>query len=144
MELYTKDICKTQERLYKYVASHGYDVSSFSALFMNSETANLELDSEYSSFNISFPSEILYLMGKPKLSPSTKENGDSVQVAGWIGYMYRYIQQESGIGSCEIVKHLPYERMEDLWIGGHTLDDQEVVDEMIAEIKNHQKLLEER
>lgn len=121
---YIKDICRTQERLFRAASKKHFNMQQFAELFMNSDLANLDLDCEYSPFNASFASELLEILGYPTF-PYEESDED---IAGWIGYLYRLIQIKKGISSKEVYQKFPYKKMEEYWIFGHTMSDDAFID----------------
>lgn len=51
------DICKTQQRIYEYTASKGYDMVSFSDAYLKSDFCKRAMDSAYSRFQLETPLE---------------------------------------------------------------------------------------
>ncbi len=125
-EVYKKAICKTQDRLFRYASNHNYNMEEFTECFMTTSITNEDMDGIYSPFNTAWAEDILEDMGYPTFSYG-KSNPD---VAGWIGYIYRRLQVDTGIKSKDIYTAYPYKTMELMWIGGHTMDDSLVVEDM--------------
>lgn len=130
---YERDICRTQERIFKYAAEHNYNMEDFSKTLMESDITNKDMDGEYSTLCCSTAEEIIYELGNPEFE--YEKNDDDIERAGWIGYIYRLLQIESQYSSGEIYRVLPYHKMKDIWIGGHTMGCTEVVTDLIEIIK---------
>lgn len=132
--IYINDISKSQGRLFAYAAKEEYDMEIFSNIFMNSELGNLEMDSEYYAYNSSDGMELESFLNEelsngfimPKTNHPDSLSQD-VEVAKWIGYMYRYLACTKHIPTKQIFAKLPYQRMVQLWIGGHTLSNEEAL-----------------
>ena len=151
---YIRDICRTQERTFKYAAKHNFDMEDFTKAFMYSDVTNKDMDGEYSPLCCSMAEEVLDAMADPngkltaqyfkeelykqgKELPSSKDikfdyekNDNDIDRAGWIGYIYRLLQIRTHVSSREIYDCLPYSKMKDLWIGGHTIDDELVINDL--------------
>lgn len=147
-EVHYKDLCKTHARLFRYAAKNSYDMEHFAKVFMNSKVVNLDMDDieygYYSPYQVSFPIDLVNVLEDEEkekglsfpVCSQIKENEDK---AAWIGEMYRKVQEATGVLSKNIYEVLPYKRMKDLWIGGHTVADAIIVDDLKSIVENHMK-----
>lgn len=122
------DICRTQQRIYEYMASEGYDIASFSDAYLASDFCRRAMDTIYSRFQLETPLECsdFYM---PEIGAQLKKLAPGmtydVDVAGWIGFTYRQIYIETGTPSASLVKMIPFQTMERYYPGMHTIDEEE-------------------
>lgn len=122
------DICKTQQRIYEYMASEGYDMKSFSNAYLASDFCRRAMDTVYSRFQLETPYECAdFYMPEIesqliKLTPGTIYSPD---IAGWIGFTYRQIYIETGTSSSALSKLIPFDVMQNYYPGMHTIDEEE-------------------
>ena len=130
--IYCADICKSQSRLFIYASKQGFDMEEFACNFMNSELANLEMDSAYYAYSVSDGRELMSFLIEEGLHfhPTKKQVGllSDSEIAGWVGHMYRLLAIRKGVHSRQVYNALPYNKMVQLWVGGHTMDDESFVD----------------
>ena len=112
------------------LASHmGYDLKSFSDLFLTSHFCARSFDTEYSRFqNEEEDVSMEYLLRE--ISPD-KEKTDNIfddNIAFWIGFIYRFLYFQTGISSAKLKEAVPFDYLERKAYGLLTLDEQEAVD----------------
>lgn len=122
------DICKTQQHIYEYMASEGYDMALFSDAYLKSDFCKRAMDSVYSRFQLETPLECadFYM---PEIAPKLKKLDSSTiydpDVAGWIGFVYRQICMETKTPSARLARSIPFRTMEQYYPGMHTIDEDE-------------------
>lgn len=125
------DICKTQERLYQYMAEQGYDVKAFSNAYLTSSFCRRAMDTVYSRFQLHDILEILdFLMPEIKdLCPLVPEGKRCpTDIASWIGFTYRQLYLETGVSSAELARVVPYDALFVSYVGLHTVDEEMATD----------------
>lgn len=105
-------ICETQRDIYKYAAEHGYNMEWFSAFFLNSDFCARAFDVTYSRFQLETPVEcmdfILKEAGTQIEKTYKKANKWEVDVAGFVGLMYRMLYIITPYTSKELCEKIPY------------------------------------
>lgn len=128
------DICRTQQRIYEYMASEGYDIASFSDAYLSSDFCRRAMDTVYSRFQLETPLECsdFYM---PEIGSQLKKLAPGmmydIDVAGWIGFTYRQIYMKTGTPSASLAKLIPFQAMERYYSGMHTIDEDEAAQIMI-------------
>ncbi len=120
------EICKTQQMLYEYCANHRYDMKRFSVSYLTSGFCKRAMD-QYSRFQISDPETILSYLLEEIEKPESFDYFDP-DVAGWIGWMYRYIMLNTGIPSQTLCEKIPFANMCAYYKGLHTVNEDIAVD----------------
>lgn len=122
------DICQTQQRIYEYMCEQNYDMHVFSDLYLQSSFCHNAMDTNYSRFQLETPQECadFYM---PEIGSELKkldnENVFDVDVAGWIGFVYRQIYIKTQTLSNLLSKLIPFETMVKYYPGMHTIDEDE-------------------
>jgi len=125
-------ICKQQQELFAYVQQCGADVRAFAEAFMKSEFCNRSLDKPYSVDQYADILNWLEFLEWEKISvrPVLRQRRPvPYQVAGWLGFIYRQLQIETGLQSRELWEFVPIDKLIRAWPGLHTVDE-----DMAAEI----------
>ena len=126
-------ICKTQGRIYRYIAAHGYDVEAFSDAYLRSDFCRRAMDTIYSRFQWADEEECLDFITQeidlPKMDTTSVFDPD---VAFWIGFTYRQLYIETNRSSRQLCKDIPFGRMCAMYPGMHTIAEDSVA-EIIAE-----------
>lgn len=134
-------ICKTQARLYRYVAQKGFDMEWFSENYLRSSFCKRAFDTTYSRFQTADELECLDFI-LPELG-TIKMLDDAYMfhpdVAEWIGFTYRQLYIETEIPSSELVKKINFATMCRYYPGLHTVDE-EMATDIICENKGFEKL----
>lgn len=123
-------ICKTQGKLFEYLANEGYDMFRFSNAYLHSHFCKQHFDTLYSRFQWEMEEEILDFL-IPEIKNLLVKYEDNryfdADTAYWIGYMYRQLYIETGISSKELSERVPFEAMCAVYSGMHTIDEEEAV-----------------
>ncbi len=106
-------VCKTQMKIYSFMAENGYNLECFSNEFLKCDFCNKEMDDHYSHFHTSFPQECAEIFIPQIENKLTKGKGIYDLCAGDIGYIYRMLHIFTGIPSKELVKIVPFDEVGD-------------------------------
>ncbi|MCC6095221.1 MAG: hypothetical protein LIV24_09435 [Eubacterium sp.] len=118
-------VCDTQGLLYKLAAEEGYDMSVFSYLYLNSDFCSRSQDKpsrlRYDDEEVS----LFYLL--KEIGGQLKKYPDNVKfnldVAYWIGWVYRQLCFLCEKPSKFLCEKIPFELMCDYYPGMHTIDE---------------------
>lgn len=111
-----KRFCRMQGRIFKTASEQGYDMEIFSREFLRSSFCAEKLDTEFSKYQASdvrtswqefFPG----IEGRLVRSEIPLPH----DIARWSGFMYRWIQIETGIPSAEIYEKLTFQDLFDMY-----------------------------
>lgn len=109
------------------LASHmGYDLKSFSNLFLASHFCARSFDTEYSRFqNEEEDVSMEYLLRE--ISPDKRKTDNTIDdnIAFWIGFIYRFLYFQTGIPSSNLKEKVPFDYLERKAYGLLTLDEEE-------------------
>ncbi|MDO4555129.1 MAG: hypothetical protein Q4B70_08315 [Lachnospiraceae bacterium] len=121
LTLEKRQLCDIQGRLFELALKNGYDCPQFIECFMNSRAA-AALDDVYD--RLQWAGEEYILEELEDETGGLKKAGTSYgrEVMYWTGYIYRYWHYYTKESSREIYKIADAERMNDTWMGFHTLD----------------------
>lgn len=119
------------------LASHmGYDLKSFSDLFLTSHFCERSFDTEYSRFqNEEEDVSMEYLLRE--ISPN-KTKTDAIiddNIAFWIGFIYRFLYFQTGTPSSKLKEKVPFDYLERKAYGLLTLDEEEAVGIICSDCK---------
>ncbi len=138
-------ICQKQGEIYEKAATLGYDMQNFSNLFLASNFCNKHFDDIWSIYHASTVNECMYEIKKELNKKLTKYTNSMImnpEICWWIGYTYRQIAIETGQGSLEILKKIPFITMYQVYPGYHTLDENDATD-MLCENHGLIKIIKE-
>ena len=121
LQMYERQLCDIQGRLFELARKNGYDCPAFIECFMNSSSA-AALDDTYD--RLQWAGEEYILEELEESSGGLRKAGTvySREVMYWAGYTYRYWHFRTGESSREIYEAADAERMNSCWAGFHTLD----------------------
>ena len=109
MDYVAGKICRTQANIYKYVAKLGYRADMFSDAFLKSTFCEEAFDTKYSRYQFETPMEcmdfILPEIGGRLEKTTEKQDED---MAGFVGYMYRYLYFVTPYTSKKLLEKVPY------------------------------------
>lgn len=101
----------TQEALYKYAAKQGYEPSSFSDAFLASDFCRKAFDTVYSRFQFETPMECMDFL-LPEIEDKLEKTTDAdAGLAGYVGFMYRYLYFITPYSSREILAKVSYDEV---------------------------------
>lgn len=132
MENFTREkrqLCDIQGRLFELALQNGLDCPVFIETFMNSRVAAC-LDDTY---------DRLQWAGEEYILEELDEEAGGLKKAGivferevmyWVGYTYRYWHYYTNESSCQIYKIADAKRMDESWLGFHTLDVEMAIDDL--------------
>lgn len=126
-----RNICVQQQDLYECVQKKLADVYEFSEAFLQSDYCNRHIDAPYDVHQYDDIVNWFEFLEMENIVPMPKQEQIfpvSCATAGWIGFMYRYIQIETGIASRELRKKVPFEKLAISYPGLHTVDEQMAFD----------------
>ena len=127
--LQKRQLCDIQGRLFELALKAGYDCPYFIKTFMNSRAA-AALDDVY---------DRLQWAGEEYILEELNEEAGGLKKAGtvynrevmyWTGYVYRYWHYYTGEISSQIYKTADEKRMQESWLGFHTLDVEMAIDNL--------------
>lgn len=120
--------CDIQGRLFELALKAGYDCPYFIKTFMKSRAA--ALDDVYD--RLQWAGEEYILEELDEEAGGLKKAGTvySREVMYWTGYVYRYWHYYTGENSSQIYKIADEKRMEESWLGFHTLDVEMAIDNL--------------
>lgn len=124
------DICRTQEDIYRWAAERKYDIKRFSNEYLSSDFCRRAMDSFYSRFQLCDPDECMDFV-TPEIGGADKFQSElyfDEDVAGWIGWMYRFLAFETKLSSKELNSKVPFDAMCRYYPGLHTVDEDMAVD----------------
>lgn len=121
------DICRTQEDIYKWAAARKYDMAAFSNAYLSSDFCRRAMDSEYSRFQLCDPDECMDFI-RPEIGTFETDLYFDEEVAGWIGWMYRFICFQTGISSKKLNEKVSFNSMCAYYPGLHTVDERMAVE----------------
>lgn len=125
--------CNQQKALFEWAARNGYDIKSFAREFLGSSFCRRSLDKPYSVDQFADELDWIDFMEiDGEFHPVMDESPFPVHIAGWLGFVYRQIQIETGLQSKTIVERVPPERLIVAYSGLHTVDE-----DMQVEIIRH-------
>ncbi|MCQ2503700.1 MAG: hypothetical protein MJ103_00520 [Saccharofermentans sp.] len=102
-------ICGTQKRIYKYAAKLGYSIEDFSNAFLKSEFCAEAFDTEYSRYQFETPIECMDFI-LPEIEGKLKKcDVSDFDLAGYVGFIYRYLYYVTPYSSSELVDKVPFE-----------------------------------
>lgn len=130
-------ICRTQSRIYEYIANKGYDIEEFSEKYMRSDWCHRAMDTIYSRFQLADELECLDFIF-PEIGMIEKLKESKVfdpDVAAWIGFTYRLLYLRTNISSGNIVEKIPFEVMVKYYPGIHTVDEDVAADIICNDFK---------
>ena len=129
LTLQKRQLCDIQGRLFELALKAGYDCPYFIKTFMNSRAA-AALDDVY---------DRLQWAGEEYILEELNEEAGGLKKAGtvynrevmyWTGYVYRYWHYYTGENSSQIYKTADEKRMQESWLGFHTLDVEMAIDNL--------------
>ena len=127
-------ICDTQQRIYEYAARMKYDMPRFSDAYLTSDFCKRAMDAPYSRFQFADEEEcfdfITPEIGEMKYAEELYFDPD---VAGWIGYTYRYLAFQFGLDSRTLNRKIPFSVMCRYYPGLHTIDEEAAAEIMIED-----------
>lgn len=130
------DICYTQQRIYEYMALQKYDMHIFSDAYLKCDFCRRAMDTCYSRFQLEDVLECMdFYMPEIESQLSKTEADIDIDVAAWIGFMYRYLFIVTGIKSAELVQKITYNVMLRYYPGLHTIDEDMAVDIICNDFK---------
>lgn len=105
------EICSRQGEIYEYAVQKGYDLESFSNLYLKSDFCNKEMDSDYSKYHSAYYKEAIWcfmpeLEGKIKLCNEKKSEW---AFAEDVGFMYRLLHILTNVPSRELCEIIPFD-----------------------------------
>lgn len=124
-----RQLCDIQGRLFELAWKGGLDCPAFIETFMNSRAA-AALDEAY---------DRLQWAGEEYILAELYDEAEGLKKAGavydrevmyWTGYVYRYWHYYTGECSREIYRTADAERMNESWLGFHTLDVEMAIDDL--------------
>ena len=121
------DICRTQEDIYKWAAAHKYDMPRFSAAYLSSSFCFRVMDALYSRFQLEAPNECFDFI-TPEIGTFESNAYFDEEVAGWIGWMYRFLCFKTGRASKYLCEKVSFNDMCLYYPGLHTIDELMAVD----------------
>lgn len=130
-ELFKDFLCNTQGRLFENAVLAGYDAEEFIKIFMDDELAE-RIDAEYDDAQWRGEGYLLEDLNARKKIPMGGEKDWLPEAMFWAGYTYRWWQLNRGTSSKEIVRIAPPKVMLGAWMGFHTLDFEQAIDELIS------------
>lgn len=122
--------CTLQGEFFEYVADMGIDMEWFIPTFLRSDVCNRELDAKYSFLHASYPLE-LFDFCEMEFGPIEEHKNGlffNLDVALWLGYIYRQICIQTGIKSRDMLERIPLEKMCRYYAGLHTVADEMATD----------------
>ena len=140
MDLVEYDICRTQARIYRYIASQGYDLPIFSDAYLTSDFCRRAFDTIYSRFQVADELECLDFIF-PEINEKLVKNNTwfDEDVAYWIGFTYRQCYIETEIPSRELASRISFASMCRYYPGLHTLDENEALEIICRDYEIHRK-----
>ncbi len=123
-------ICNRQKELFEYAQSHYANIKIFTHDFLCSDFCNRSLDQPYSVDQFADIMNWLEFLEKDckiKPDPLQKERLPKI-VAGWLGFVYRQLQIETGLKSRVLADKIPFERLVIAYPGLHTVDEDMATD----------------
>ncbi len=123
-------LCEQQRDYFAYIYKKLVNMETYINNFMYSDFCNRNLDPEYSVYQCmdiynweEFLEQEFFLRPEP-----FKKQYISDEIAGWLGYMYRYIQRVTKLSSRSIVDAVPVNRLAVAYPALHTIDEDLAVD----------------
>lgn len=129
MTLEKRQLCDIQGRLFELALKNGYDCPKFIDAFMNSRAA-AALDDTYDRLQWAGEEYILEELDDEVGGLSKAGMVYDHEVMYWAGYTYRYWHYYTGETSREIYQIADAERMNNCWLGFHTLDVEMAIDDL--------------
>ena len=105
------EICESQGDLYKYVSELGYDIPSFSDLYLCSYFCEKAFDVKWTQHHDKFGYENWgYLRKELEQKMTLIKDGEKYfdECAYWVGFVYRYLYIETGIPSKKLKDIFPF------------------------------------
>ena len=129
-------ICATQADVFEWGAKNKYRFPDFANLYLATDFCARSMDGIYSTFQLREPLEHMDFIRKerPDVDSLICDEVYATDAAYWIGYMYRALFYETGKKSLEVLKEYPFEKMERLYPGLHTLDYNMAVDVILRRV----------
>ena len=130
-------ICVQQQWLYEYAQRQDADIRKFSNEFLSSRFCNTSLDKPYSVDQYADIVNWIELMADDcRIVPDPEQELPvPYSVAGWIGFMYRYVQIVTGSKSKDLARIIPIDRLIISYPGLHTVDEDMASDIIIHDFK---------
>ena len=124
-----RQLCDIQGRLFELALQSGLDCPSFIESFMNSKTA-ASLDDVYDRLQWAGEEYILEELNDEVKGLRKAGTTYTMEVMYWAGYTYRYWHYYTNEYSREIYKIADAKRMNECWLGFHTLDVEMAIDDL--------------
>lgn len=107
----------------------GFDLESFSDLFLTSDFCARAFDTPYSHFQTD-DEDVSMIFVLREVAPKINESDQqfSEDAAYWIGYMYRFLYIQTDIPSAVLKEKVPFSYMAKKAYGLSTIDEEQAVD----------------
>ena len=133
---FERQLCDIQGRLFELSLSKGLDSAAFIEMFMTSKTCEF-LDMPYDRLQWAGEEYILENLQEETTLKNNKATYDK-EVLFWIGYTYRYWHLLTGESSREIYSKADAKKMNECYLGFHTLDVAMAIEDL-KEISRQEK-----
>lgn len=124
-----RSISTTVGKLYVLAVEKGFDLNSFSDLFLTSDFCARAFDIPYSHFQMDDEDvSMIFLLREvaPKVNESDQQCAEDA--AYWIGYMYRFLYIQTDIPSAVLKEKVSFSYMLKKFYGLSTIDEEQAVD----------------
>lgn len=108
MDRIEQKICNTQKNIYIYAAKSGYSPESFSEAYLKSEFCAEAFDTEYSRYQFETPIECMDFILPEIEKQLVKTDNIDIDLAGYVGMMYRYLYFITPYTSRELADKAPF------------------------------------
>lgn len=135
------DICRTQSRIYQYVAESGYNVEKFSDAFLKSDFCRRAFDTLYSRFQLEDVLECMDFIVPEIQNQFIKDNSFfDEEVSAWIGFVYRQLYIETQIYSRDLQEKVSFVSLCRYYPGLHTIDPEDATDIICKDFSMQKKM----
>jgi len=124
-----RQLCDIQGRLFELALKKGYDCPLFIEKFMNSHVA-AALDDVYDRLQWAGEEYILEELEDETGGLKQAQTVYTREVMYWTGYVYRYWRYYTKESSRAIYQVADAQKMNDCWLGFHTLDVEMAIDDL--------------
>lgn len=122
-------MCINNENLFRRAIDMGFEPEDFAKKYMDSDFCLLEIDRPYSVRQLSWDGENMDFLLE-EITPNKSNKQYDVNIVGYIGYIYRYLQMRLGIPSRLLYERRPFRFMVANYPIMHTHSCEWVVDEI--------------